>query len=148
MFPYFQLTTLCVSIFLLCLPTLKTSPCWDLKGSSVCWRKHNLQGLACGRFGAVTTGKDKAQGTFLKEGAPKRGQSGIRMPNVPTSDDVCGGYSFCKYHPSQNHYTHEILIFKSFRGLQLQLCLMSSRMQLQERLPLGKSQKFAAITVT
>ena len=27
---------------------------------------------------------------------------------------------FCPYHPFQNHYTHELIIFKLFRGLQLQ----------------------------
>ena len=26
-----------------------------------------------------------------------------------------------RYHPFQNHYTHEIIIFELFRGLQLQL---------------------------
>ena len=67
------------------------------------------------------------------------------------------------YHPSQNHYTHEItsLTFELFRGLQLQLSgvfridrhrqlqfpCSSSRMQLQERIPLRNSQEFSAITI-
>ena len=29
--------------------------------------------------------------------------------------------AFAIYHPLQNHYTHEIIIFELFRGLQLQL---------------------------
>ena len=28
---------------------------------------------------------------------------------------------FFPYHPFQNHYTHDIIIFELFRGLQLQL---------------------------
>ena len=34
-------------------------------------------------------------------------------------------FTYCppsgNYHPFQNHYTHEIIIFELFRGLQLQL---------------------------
>ena len=31
------------------------------------------------------------------------------------------GPTVSNYHPFQNHYTHEIIIFELFRGLQLQL---------------------------
>ena len=70
-----------------------------------------------------------------------------------------------RYHPFQNHYTHEIIIFELFRRLQLQLSafqgsselititvtvslFFSCRMELQEIIPLRNSQELSAITVT
>ena len=67
-----------------------------------------------------------------------------------------------KYHPFQNHYTHEIIIFELFGRLQLQpsgvfrinyhysysfLVFFFCRMELQETIPLRNSQEFSAITV-
>ena len=71
-------------------------------------------------------------------------------------------YPLFKRAQFQNHYTHELINFESYRELQLQLAgdfrifiritatisLFSCRIQSQERIPFWNSQKFPALRVT
>ena len=45
----------------------------------------------------------------------------VKTKSVGRSASTGAGRLGLVYHPFQNHYTHEIIVFELFRGLQLQL---------------------------